>query len=279
MAEVTKEAFDSCSANNMISLHLNGPARIRLNTTSKHYFICMFNGHCSARQKLAISIKPDEDAVSPSGSVVPPQTPISTQLPTSKPGGPFEIFSVGGDTSDANVVKLSNDGRLMLLTTMDGHIHVLDSFYGRLPYIQHRRDSHGNTLVLFDIERGLLGMEMRDVVVCPSNRRVRSQASGMRLFNLSNRRVRTPTSKMMLDQGNCKDFKACNTATFLKEFLLSALQESANILKDTMKETTLPFFVLGSAMAERHQPQQQQLPHNSLNNKDINSNLPQRRRP
>lgn len=46
--------------------------------------------------------------------------------------GPFEIFSVGGDISDANVVKFSNDGRLMLLTTMDGHIHVLDSFRGTL---------------------------------------------------------------------------------------------------------------------------------------------------
>ncbi|PKI78087.1 protein ANTHESIS POMOTING FACTOR 1 isoform X2 [Punica granatum] len=44
--------------------------------------------------------------------------------------GPFEIFSVGGDLSDANAVKFSNDGRLMLLTTMDGHIHVLDSFRG-----------------------------------------------------------------------------------------------------------------------------------------------------
>jgi len=46
--------------------------------------------------------------------------------------GPFEIFSVGGDLSEANVVKFSNDGRLMLLTTMDGHIHVLDSFRGTL---------------------------------------------------------------------------------------------------------------------------------------------------
>ncbi|KAL9327379.1 hypothetical protein ACSQ67_008024 [Phaseolus vulgaris] len=46
--------------------------------------------------------------------------------------GPFEIFSVGGDTSDANVVKFSNDGSLILLTTADGHIHVLDSFRGTL---------------------------------------------------------------------------------------------------------------------------------------------------
>ncbi|KAK0590949.1 hypothetical protein LWI29_033527 [Acer saccharum] len=46
--------------------------------------------------------------------------------------GPFNIFSVGGDVSDANVVEFSNDGRLMLLTTMGGHIHVLDSFRGTL---------------------------------------------------------------------------------------------------------------------------------------------------
>lgn len=46
--------------------------------------------------------------------------------------GPFDIFSVGGDVSDASVVKFSNDGRLMLLTTMGGHIHVLDSFRGTL---------------------------------------------------------------------------------------------------------------------------------------------------
>ncbi|KAL6570363.1 hypothetical protein OROMI_014877 [Orobanche minor] len=45
---------------------------------------------------------------------------------------PFNIFSVGGDMSDANVVRFSNDGRLVLLTTTDGHIHVLDSFRGTL---------------------------------------------------------------------------------------------------------------------------------------------------
>nr|XP_029120083.1 protein ANTHESIS POMOTING FACTOR 1 isoform X2 [Elaeis guineensis]XP_029120084.1 protein ANTHESIS POMOTING FACTOR 1 isoform X2 [Elaeis guineensis] len=44
--------------------------------------------------------------------------------------GPFDIFPVGGDNLEANVVKFSNDGRLMLLTTTDGHVHVLDSFRG-----------------------------------------------------------------------------------------------------------------------------------------------------
>ncbi|KAL6519594.1 hypothetical protein OROHE_017414 [Orobanche hederae] len=49
-----------------------------------------------------------------------------------KRSGPFNIFSVGGDMSDANVVRFSNNGRLVLLTTTDGHIHVLDSFRGTL---------------------------------------------------------------------------------------------------------------------------------------------------
>lgn len=33
-------------------------------------------------------------------------------------------------------MKFSNDGRLMLLTTMDGFIHVLDSFRGTLVCLQ-----------------------------------------------------------------------------------------------------------------------------------------------
>ncbi|KAL8144467.1 hypothetical protein V2J09_017499 [Rumex salicifolius] len=44
--------------------------------------------------------------------------------------GPFDTFSVGGDLSDPSVVKFSNDGRLILLTTGDGYVHVLDSFHG-----------------------------------------------------------------------------------------------------------------------------------------------------
>lgn len=59
--------------------------------------------------------------------------------------GPFEIFSVGGDLSDANVVKFSSDGRLMLLTTSDGKIHVLDSFRGTL--VSCFLQVHGNAFM------------------------------------------------------------------------------------------------------------------------------------
>ncbi|RWW35918.1 hypothetical protein BHE74_00059098 [Ensete ventricosum] len=46
--------------------------------------------------------------------------------------GPFDIFPVGGFDSETHVVKFSNDGRLMLLTSKDGHVHVLDSFRGNV---------------------------------------------------------------------------------------------------------------------------------------------------
>ncbi|XP_024038793.1 protein ANTHESIS POMOTING FACTOR 1 isoform X3 [Citrus clementina] len=74
--------------------------------------------------------------------------------------GPFDIFSDGGDVSDANEVKLSNDGRLMLLTTLEGHIHVLYSFQGTLPgsgdgsvyawSARSRKESSGQTNNGFD---------------------------------------------------------------------------------------------------------------------------------
>nr|CAB3472390.1 unnamed protein product [Digitaria exilis] len=44
--------------------------------------------------------------------------------------GPFEIFSVGNDDSEAHVIKFSTDGRRILLTTKAGRVHVLDSFHG-----------------------------------------------------------------------------------------------------------------------------------------------------
>ncbi|VAH94359.1 unnamed protein product [Triticum turgidum subsp. durum] len=53
--------------------------------------------------------------------------------------GPFDIFSVGNDESEANMIKFSSDGRRLLLTTKAGCIHVLDSF-------------HGNSLATFNVK-------------------------------------------------------------------------------------------------------------------------------
>jgi COMPASS component SWD2 len=44
--------------------------------------------------------------------------------------GPFEIFSVRNDNSEAHVIKFSSDGLRLLLTTKSGRVYVLDSFHG-----------------------------------------------------------------------------------------------------------------------------------------------------
>ncbi|XP_024038807.1 protein ANTHESIS POMOTING FACTOR 1-like isoform X4 [Citrus clementina] len=45
-------------------------------------------------------------------------------------GGYIRMFDA--HVSDSDAVKFSNDGRLMLPTSMEGHIRVLDSFQGTL---------------------------------------------------------------------------------------------------------------------------------------------------
>ncbi|XP_057812574.2 protein ANTHESIS POMOTING FACTOR 1 isoform X2 [Cryptomeria japonica] len=44
--------------------------------------------------------------------------------------GPFETFLVEREKSDASGIKFSDDGRLMLLSTMGGNIHILDAYQG-----------------------------------------------------------------------------------------------------------------------------------------------------
>ncbi|KAE8674339.1 Blue copper protein [Hibiscus syriacus] len=57
VAEVTEAAYDSCNAANPISTLSTGPARITLNRTGDHYFICAVPGHCSAGQKLSVEVR------------------------------------------------------------------------------------------------------------------------------------------------------------------------------------------------------------------------------
>lgn len=53
---VTRQAYDSCSTANAVNRITNGPARVRLNTTGQHYYICGFPGHCTAGQKLTVNV-------------------------------------------------------------------------------------------------------------------------------------------------------------------------------------------------------------------------------
>jgi outer membrane protein assembly factor BamB len=38
---------------------------------------------------------------------------------------------VGGDTAEVSGMKFSNDGKLMLLSTSNGHVYVVDAYTGR----------------------------------------------------------------------------------------------------------------------------------------------------
>lgn len=45
--------------------------------------------------------------------------------------GPFDTFLVGGDTAEVSGMKFSYDGKLMLLSTSNGHVYVVDAYTGR----------------------------------------------------------------------------------------------------------------------------------------------------
>ncbi|XVF88356.1 hypothetical protein PTKIN_Ptkin19aG0044300 [Pterospermum kingtungense] len=85
VAEVTEANYDSCNGTNPISLDNKGPARVTLNRTGDHYFICTFSGHCSAGQKLHIEVNsststaptPGSSPTTPSGVLTPPSSPSS----------------------------------------------------------------------------------------------------------------------------------------------------------------------------------------------------------
>ncbi|KAL1824610.1 hypothetical protein DCAR_0312690 [Daucus carota subsp. sativus] len=55
-AEVTKDAYDACNTEKPIAVWANGPATVPLKSSGPHYYLCTLPGHCSAGQKLAITI-------------------------------------------------------------------------------------------------------------------------------------------------------------------------------------------------------------------------------
>ncbi|KAJ0977764.1 hypothetical protein J5N97_013238 [Dioscorea zingiberensis] len=76
---VTKSGYDACDSNGQIASPVtSGPASIPLSSAGEHYYLCGITGHCSAGQKLAVSVvssTPDSgDAPSPSsgGGSSPP---------------------------------------------------------------------------------------------------------------------------------------------------------------------------------------------------------------
>ncbi|XP_011017785.1 PREDICTED: cucumber peeling cupredoxin-like [Populus euphratica] len=99
VAKVTKADYDACTTSSPISLTTTPPARITINASGDHYFLCNFPGHCSSGQKLMINVsaassspspapQPSTPAPQPSTPAPQPSTPApqpSTPTPQSSP--------------------------------------------------------------------------------------------------------------------------------------------------------------------------------------------------
>ncbi|KAL3511894.1 hypothetical protein ACH5RR_024611 [Cinchona calisaya] len=80
VVQVPKASYDACNSNNaIVSVIKNGPANVTLDTAGDHYYICTFGGHCTAGQKLAISVS--SSSGSPPGANPPTTSPAPTTTP------------------------------------------------------------------------------------------------------------------------------------------------------------------------------------------------------
>lgn len=97
---VTRQAYDSCSTANAVNRITNGPARVRLNTTGQHYYICGFPNHCTNGQKLTVNVVgsnsgagggPGTSPTAPGPSGTGTDTTPSTQAPPPSNTAPIGV--------------------------------------------------------------------------------------------------------------------------------------------------------------------------------------------
>ncbi|XP_057768883.1 uclacyanin 1-like [Salvia miltiorrhiza] len=86
VAEVSKEAFDSCNTTNPISLSTTSPTNITLTSAGEHHFLCTFQSHCDFGQKLAINVTAASAAPAPQPATPPPAATPSPEA---------EVYTVG----------------------------------------------------------------------------------------------------------------------------------------------------------------------------------------
>ena len=69
----------------------------------------------------------------PTYLLVHPPACLLAGLPACMPSctqGPFDTMLVGGDEEEVTGLKFSNDGKMLMVSTMAGRIYVLDAFEG-----------------------------------------------------------------------------------------------------------------------------------------------------
>ncbi|KAK3132586.1 hypothetical protein QOZ80_6AG0524830 [Eleusine coracana subsp. coracana] len=79
--EVTKEAFDSCTASNAIATHTNGNDIIRLTAPGTRYFLCSIGTHCANGMKIQVNVVPGATSMAPAGA--PGSSPSTPSTPGS----------------------------------------------------------------------------------------------------------------------------------------------------------------------------------------------------
>ncbi|KAJ8753220.1 hypothetical protein K2173_017822 [Erythroxylum novogranatense] len=126
VAQVSKADYDSCSTTNPILFVSTSPARITLNSTGEHYFLCNFTGHCSAGQKLMVNViaasssspspapqpsspvtPPASSPSQPPTSSVPSPSPASAPTPSSPPSPPAPSPAPSGSATTYTVLGSS----------------------------------------------------------------------------------------------------------------------------------------------------------------------------
>ncbi|KAJ0971232.1 hypothetical protein J5N97_019191 [Dioscorea zingiberensis] len=95
--KVPKSDYDACTTKNQIGATLsNGPATVTIPSGGQHYYLCGVGGHCTAGQKVSITVTgsasteptpaPASGGPAPAGSAG--TTPPSTPAPATGPSAP-----------------------------------------------------------------------------------------------------------------------------------------------------------------------------------------------
>ncbi|CAN1120591.1 Blue copper protein [Linum perenne] len=81
VTKVTKANYDSCTGTNPLMTSTTSPARVTLNSSGEHYFICNFPGHCNAGQKVTVNVLASTSSPSPAPMASSPAPMPSSPAP------------------------------------------------------------------------------------------------------------------------------------------------------------------------------------------------------
>ncbi|KAL5222050.1 hypothetical protein ABZP36_026763 [Zizania latifolia] len=88
VVEVTKDAYEACSAANPVSSDSSGSTVIVLTTPGKRYFICGAPGHCQSGMKLEVDVADRPAPTTPSPPPLLPPSSFPRHAKRSRPAAP-----------------------------------------------------------------------------------------------------------------------------------------------------------------------------------------------